>query len=48
MRRLKERSICAMTNLAKGTLSDYSVEVKVIERDLGGEIDVFRRRTTHG
>lgn len=37
-----------MTNLAKGTLPDDSVEVKVIEGDLGGEIDVFRRRTTHG
>jgi hypothetical protein len=47
MRRLK-RDVCAMTDLAKGTLPDHPVEVKVIEGDLCGEINVFRGRTTHG
>jgi hypothetical protein len=36
------------TNLAKGTFTDYSVKVEVIEGDLGGEVDILRRCTTHG
>lgn len=37
-----------MTDLAKGTFTDYSVEVKVIEGDLGGEVDILRGCTAHG
>lgn len=36
------------TNLAKGTFTDHSVEVEVIEGNLGGEVDILRRSTTHG
>jgi hypothetical protein len=36
-----------MTDLAKGTFTDHSVEVEVIEGDLCGEVDILRRRTTH-
>ena len=37
-----------MTDLAKGTFTDYSVKVEVIEGDLGGEVDILRRSSTHG
>lgn len=37
-----------MTDLAKGTFTDYSVEVEVIEGDLSGEVDILRGGTTHG
>lgn len=37
----------AMTDLAKGTFTDYSVEVEVIESDLCGKVDILRGRTTH-
>jgi len=37
-----------MTDFAKGTFTDHSVEVEVIEGDLGGEVDILRGRTTHG
>jgi hypothetical protein len=37
-----------MTDLAKGTFTDHSVEVEVIEGDLGGEVNILRGRTTHG
>jgi methylmalonyl-CoA mutase cobalamin-binding subunit len=36
-----------MMNLAESTFTDHSVEVKVIKRDLGREIDVLGGRTTH-
>jgi len=35
-------------DLAKGTFTNYSVEVEVVESDLSGEIDILRGRTTHG
>ena len=37
-----------MADLAKGTFTDHSVEVEVIEGDLGGEVDILRGSTTHG
>jgi hypothetical protein len=37
-----------MTDLAKGTFTDHSVEVEVIEGDLSGEVDILRGGTTHG
>jgi hypothetical protein len=37
-----------MTDLAKGTFTDHSVQVEVIEGDLGGEVDILRGSTTHG
>lgn len=37
-----------MTDFAKGTFTDHSVEVEVIEGDLGGEVDILRGSTTHG
>lgn len=37
-----------MTDLAKGTFTDYSVEVEVIEGYLCGEVDILRGCTAHG
>jgi len=42
-----KRVVGAMTDLAKGTFTDHSVEVEVIKGDLGGKIDVLRGRATH-
>ncbi len=37
-----------MTDLAKGTFANHSVEVEVIEGNLCGEVDILRGGTTHG
>jgi hypothetical protein len=36
-----------MTDLAKATFTNHSVEVEVIEGDLGGEVDILGGGTTH-